>query len=45
MKPKNSKLFIYIILFVLLGAIAFLSLHNITPLSERIEKDVTVNIH
>jgi hypothetical protein len=45
MKQKNTRWIIYAVLFLLLGAVAFLSFHNITPASERIEKEVSVNIH
>jgi len=44
MKQKNYKWIFYFVLIALLGAVLFLSLKDITPLSERIEKDITVNI-
>ena len=44
MKPKNSKWIIYIVLFALFCAVFYLSIHKITPLSEHIEKDMTVSI-
>lgn len=45
MKQKNTKWIVYVILFLILAILAFLSLHNVNPASQRVEKDVSVNIH
>ena len=44
MKQKNSKWIVYVILFAILGAVIFLSAHDITPVSQTIEKDISVKI-
>lgn len=44
MKQKNSKWIVYIILFALLGGIFYLGLHDITPVSKHIEKDISTSI-
>ena len=44
MKQKNYKWMIYAVLFVLLIAVCYLSIHEITPLSEHIEQDIAVNM-
>ena len=45
MKQKNYKWMIYGILFALLVAIFYLSVHEITPISEHIEQNISANIH
>ncbi len=40
MKQKNTKWILYILLLVLLGGILYLGFHNITPVSEHIEKEI-----
>lgn len=45
MKQKNTKLIIYAALIALLVAIFYLSIHQITPVSEHIEQDISANIH
>ena len=44
MKQKNPKWIVYFILFALLGAVVYLSVHDITPISKHIEKDISVNM-
>ena len=44
MKQKKSKWIVYIVLCVLFGAISYLSIHEITPLSKHIEQDITINM-
>ena len=44
MKQKNSKWIVYIILFILLGAVFYLSVHKITPVAQHIEKDIEANL-
>lgn len=44
MKQKNSRWIIYTILFALLVAVFYLSVHEITPLSKHIEQDISVNM-
>ena len=44
MKQKNYKWLIYSVLFALLVAVCYLSIHEITPLSEHIEQNISVNM-
>jgi len=44
MKQKNSKWLIYIVLFLLLGGVFYFSVHDITPVSKHIEKEISINI-
>ncbi len=45
MKQKKSKWLVYAILIALLGGVFYFSMHDITPVSKHIEKDLTVNLH
>lgn len=44
MKQKNSKWIVYFILFALLGGVFYLSIHQITPTAQHIEKNISANI-
>ena len=42
MKQKNYKWVIYTVLFILIGAVLFLSFKDITPIAKRVEQDISV---
>jgi len=44
MKQKNYKWLLYLVCLILLGAILFLAFKDLTPLSQHIEKDITLTL-
>jgi len=44
MKHKNSKWIVYIVLLALLGGVFYFSVHDISPVSKHIEKDISLKI-